>query len=239
MAFPEEFTFRSEIVHEARITVTGMRDAYHDELDNLTVRLVEMTRLVRSAMSRATTALLDADLHLSESVISQDEEVNRLYAEVETSIYELMATQQPVAVDLRTVITALRMAADLERMGDLAEHIAKIARMRHPESAIPAELRDTIVEMDQVAERLITKTGTCIATRDVELSKELEADDDAMDMLHRRLFRVLLSPKWDHGIEAAIDITLAGRYYERYADHAVRVARDVVYLVTGSRDGEE
>jgi phosphate transport system protein len=212
-----------------------MRDAYHEELDSLTDRLVEMTRLVRSAMSKATTALLDSDLQLAENVISKDEEVNQLYKEIEIAIFELMATQQPVAVDLRMVVTALRMAADLERMGDLAEHIAKIARMRHPESAIPPELRDTIVEMDQIAERLITKTGTCIATRDVETAMELDADDDAMDKLHRRLFRVLLSKEWAHGIEPAIDITLAGRYYERYADHAVRVAHDVVYLVTGDR----
>ncbi|GAA4560653.1 phosphate signaling complex protein PhoU [Planotetraspora kaengkrachanensis] len=216
-----------------------MRDAYHEELESLTDRLVEMTRLVRSAMSRGTTALLDADLQLAESVISQDNEVDRIYNEIESSIYELMALQQPVAVDLRTVVTALRMASDLERMGDLAEHIAKIARMRHPVSAIPAELRDTIVEMGAIAENLITKTGSCIASRDIELAKELEEDDDAMDRLHRRLFRVLLSDDWDHGVEAAIDVTLAGRYYERYADHAVRVARDVVYLVTGSRTDDE
>jgi phosphate transport system protein len=213
-----------------------MRDAFHDELNALTERLVEMTRLVRSAISRATTALLDADLQLAESVISQDAEVDRIYADLETSIYELMATQQPVAVDLRTAITALRMGSDLERMGDLAEHVAKIARMRHPESAIPAEVRDTILEMGQIAERLITKTGTCIIGQDIELAKELETDDDQMDRLHRRLFRVLLSKDWQHGVEPAIDITLTGRYYERYADHAVRVARDVVYLVTGSRD---
>ncbi|MEU8265564.1 phosphate signaling complex protein PhoU [Sphaerisporangium sp. NPDC049002] len=213
-----------------------MRDAFHEELNALTDRLVEMTSLVRSAISRATTALLDADLQLAESVISQDEEVNRLYAEIETSIFELLATQQPVAVDLRIAITALRMGGDLERMGDLAEHVAKIARMRHPDSAIPPEVRDTILEMGQIAERLITKTGSCIATHDVELAKELDDDDDAMDRLHRRLFRVLLSKDWAYGIEPAIDITLTGRYYERYADHAVRVARDVVYLVTGSRE---
>ncbi|MFC4590642.1 phosphate signaling complex protein PhoU [Sphaerisporangium corydalis] len=212
-----------------------MRDAFHDELNALNDRLVEMTSLVRSAISRATTALLDADLQLAESVISQDAEVNRLYAEIETSIFELMATQQPVAVDLRVAITALRMGGDLERMGDLAEHVAKIARMRHPDSAIPPEVRDTILEMGQIAERLVTKTGSCIANHDVELAKELDDDDDAMDRLHRRLFRVLLSKDWAHGIEPAIDITLTGRYYERYADHAVRVARDVVYLVTGSR----
>jgi phosphate transport system protein len=212
-----------------------MRDAYHEDLDSLTDRLVEMTRLVRSAISRATTALIDSDLQLAESVISRDEEVNHLFAEIEASIFELMATQQPVAVDLRVAITALRMGADLERMGDLAEHVAKVARMRHPDSAIPPQLRDTIVEMGSIAERLVTKAGTCIAGRDVQLAAELESDDDAMDRLHRRLFRVLLDKDWPHGVEAAIDITLIGRYYERYADHAVRVARDVVYLVTGSR----
>ncbi|MFB9253703.1 phosphate signaling complex protein PhoU [Sphaerisporangium melleum] len=212
-----------------------MRDAFHDELNALTQRLVQMTHLVRSAISRATTALLDADLQLAESVISQDAEIDRLYKELEAAIFELMATQQPVAVDLRTAITALRMGGDLERMGDLAEHVAKIARMRHPDSAIPPELRDTILEMGQIAERLVTKTGSCIANQDVDLAKELDDDDDAMDRLHRRLFRVLLSKNWTHGIEPAIDITLTGRYYERYADHAVRVAHDVVYLVTGDR----
>ncbi|MEU4542317.1 phosphate signaling complex protein PhoU [Nonomuraea dietziae] len=212
-----------------------MRDAYHEELDSLTDKLVEMTRLVRSAISRATTALLDADLPLAESVISHDEEIDRIFADIEASIYELMARQQPVAIDLRMVITALRMGTDLERMGDLAEHVAKVARLRHPESAIPPEIRSTIVQMGQIAENLITKAGSCVASRDVEAAMELEQDDDAMDRLHRRLFKEILHKDWKHGVEPAIDITLIGRYYERYADHAVRVARDVVYLVTGSR----
>ncbi|MEU6743206.1 phosphate signaling complex protein PhoU [Streptosporangium sandarakinum] len=212
-----------------------MRDLYHEELDALTDRLIEMTRLVRSGISRATTALLDSDLQLAESVISQDEEVDRLFAEMEASIFELMARQQPVAVDLRMIIAALRMGTDLERMGDLAEHVAKVVRLRHPESAIPPELRATILEMGQVAERLVTKTGSCIASRDVEAAMEMHGDDDAMDRLHRRLFKTLLADDWRHGVEPAIDVTLIGRYYERYADHAVRVANDVVYLVTGSR----
>ncbi|GAA2827335.1 phosphate signaling complex protein PhoU [Nonomuraea rubra] len=212
-----------------------MRDAYHEELDALTDKLVEMTRLVRSAISRATTALLDADLQLAESVISRDEEVNAVFADVEGSIFELMARQQPVAVDLRMVITALRMGTDLERMGDLAVHVAKVARLRHPDSAIPPELRSTILEMGQIAENLVTKAGSCVASRDVESAMELEQDDDAMDRLHRRLFRNILAKDWQHGVEPAIDITLVGRYYERYADHAVRVAQDVVYLVTGAR----
>ncbi|MEU7900016.1 phosphate signaling complex protein PhoU [Nonomuraea sp. NPDC049152] len=213
-----------------------MRDAYHEDLDSLTDKLVEMTRLVRSAISRATTALLDADLPLAESVISHDEEIDRIFSDVEASIYELMARQQPVAIDLRMVITALRMGTDLERMGDLAEHVAKVARLRHPESAIPPEIRSTILQMGQIAENLITKAGACVASRDVEAAKELEADDDAMDRLHRRLFKEILDKDWKHGVEPAIDITLIGRYYERYADHAVRVAGDVIYLVTGSRN---
>ncbi|GGT33286.1 phosphate signaling complex protein PhoU [Nonomuraea spiralis] len=212
-----------------------MRDAYHEELDLLTGKLVEMTRLVRSAISRATTALLDADLQLAESVISRDQEVNATFADIESSIFELMARQQPVAVDLRMVITALRMGTDLERMGDLAVHVAKVARLRHPDSAIPPETRSTIVEMGQIAENLVTKAGSCVASRDVESALELEQDDDAMDRLHRRLFRNILAKDWQHGVEPAIDITLIGRYYERYADHAVRVAGDVVYLVTGTR----
>ncbi|NUR84587.1 MAG: phosphate signaling complex protein PhoU [Nonomuraea sp.] len=212
-----------------------MRDAYHEELDSLTDKLVEMTRLVRSAISRATTALLDADLQLAESVISRDAEVNAVFDQIETSIFELMARQQPVAVDLRSVITALHMGTDLERMGDLAVHVAKVARLRHPESAIPAEVRSTILEMGQIAENLVTKAGSCVATRDVDMALELEQDDDAMDKLQRRLFRSVLHKDWEHGVEPAIDLTLIGRYYERYADHAVRVAADVVYLVTGSR----
>ena len=215
-----------------------MRDAYHEELDSLTDSLVEMTRLVRSALARAVTALLDADLRLSEEVISGDEHVNEIDAAIEATVFDLMARQQPVAGDLRTLITALRMSGDLERMGDLAVHIAKTARRRHPESAVPPELQAVVLEMGQIAERMIAKTGSVIASQDVEMGLELDADDDRMDRLHRRLFDILLSPRWKHGVEPAVDIILVGRYLERFADHAVHVAENVVYLVTGQRPEE-
>ncbi|WP_283138764.1 phosphate signaling complex protein PhoU [Rhizohabitans arisaemae] len=211
-----------------------MRDTYHDELDALTHRLVEMAALVRSAMADATTALLDADLRTAEAVISGDTEVNRLFTEIEASILELMARQQPVARDLRMVITALRMATDLERMGDMAEHVAKIARLRYPDSAVPPELHPAIREMGRIAEGLVAKAGSVVRTRDVATALELETDDDAMDGLHRELLTRLLAKDWPHGVEPAVDVTLTGRYYERYADHAVRIAQSVVYLVTGS-----
>jgi len=215
-----------------------MRDAYHEDLDSLSHKLVEMTRLVRSAMARATTALLDADLRLAEEVISGDEHVNKIDAEIEETVYDLMARQQPVAGDLRTLITTLQMSGDLERMGDLSVHIAKTARRRHPESAVPPELQSTVLEMGQIAERMVAKAGSVIASKDVEMGLELDTDDDQMDALHKRLFTILLNPSWKHGVEPAIDITLAGRYFERFADHAVHVAEDVVYLVTGQRPEE-
>ena len=210
-----------------------MRQQFAEELRGVTEQLVEMTRLVGSAMQRATTALLDADLVLAESVIAADEKVDEINAAIEEQALSTIARQAPVATDLRLLVAGLRMSADLERMGDLARHVAKVARMRYPESAVPAELRDTILEMGQVAERLVAKTGSIIASRNIAAAAELETDDDIMDRLHRSLFTKLLDDDWEYGIEPAIDITLIGRYYERYADHAVSVARRVVFLVTG------
>lgn len=210
-----------------------MRDAYHEELTSITDQLVEMTRLVRSGISRATTALLDADLQVAEGVIEGDKTVDRLNHDIESLAFDLMARQQPVARDLRTLLTALRMSGELERMGDMATHVAKLARLRHPVSPIPPELHATMLEMGQIAERIVAKAGSVIASRDVATALELEGDDDQMDTLHRRLFGVLFSPEWKHGVEPAVDVSLCGRYYERYADHAVSVARRVIYLVTG------
>jgi phosphate transport system protein len=212
-----------------------MREQFHEELDGLSDRLVEMTRLVGSAIGRATTALLDADLALAEGVIAGDQAIDALQVGLEEQSLTLLARQAPVATDLRLIVTGLRMSADLERMGDLARHVAKLARMRYPESAIPAELRATILQMGQVAERIVAKTGSVIASRDLTIAGELETDDDVMDSLHRDLYAVLLDDEWEHGVETAVDVTLCGRYYERFADHAVSVAQRVTFLVTGHR----
>jgi len=213
--------------------VHGLREQFETDLQSITDDLVEMTHLVGSAMGRATTALLDADLTLAESVIEADEHVDTLRTDLDERALVLIARQAPVATDLRTLVTALRMSADLERMGDLARHVAKLARLRYPSSVIPAELRGTILEMGQIAERLVVKAGSIIAQRDIKAAAQLETDDDEMDALHRGLFSLLMAPDWKHGVETAVDVTLCGRYYERYADHAVAVARRVVYLVTG------
>jgi phosphate transport system protein len=144
-----------------------------------------------------------------------------------------MARQQPVAIDLRTLVTSLRMSADLERMGDLAHHVAKQARMRYPNSAVPTELVPIITAMGSVADKLVDKLSSVMEHRDTVRALEIESDDDEMDKLHRDLIVVLLSKDWNYGVETAIDMTLLGRYYERFADHAVSIARRVYFSVTG------
>lgn len=210
-----------------------MRDAYHEDLGAIDTALVELTELVGTAIDRATTALLSADRAAAESVISGDDAVDALYHQIEGRALDLLARQQPVAGDLRTLVASLRMVSDLERTGDYAVHIAKVARRRYPTPAVPPELHVIVAEMGAAAARIVAKAGRVIADRNMAVAAELEADDDVMDELHRRLFAVLLDDDWPHGIEAAIDVTLTGRYYERLADHAVSVARQVAYLVTG------
>lgn len=215
-----------------------MRDLYHEQLDSVGHTLVEMTELVGQALERATRALLEADLGLAEAVISADDAVDALYRELDVRTLDLMARQQPVAGDLRTLMTSLRMSADLERMGDLARHIAKVARMRYPDCAVPDELRDTVAEMGRIGVELAERVGRVVEGKDVEAARELEAEDDAVDRLHRAVFRSLLSHESPYTIEMAIDLTLISRYYERFADHAVSVGNRVVFMVTGVHDAE-
>ncbi|MFM8204864.1 MAG: phosphate signaling complex protein PhoU [Actinomycetales bacterium] len=213
--------------------MTWLRSAFQDELDGVTSTLVELSSIVSGAIDKATHALLTADLAEAEEVIAADDRVDNLQHELDARIIDIIARQQPVASDLRALVTALRMSADLERMGDMAHHVAKITRLRHPNGAVPSELLLTIEEMGKVAKIIADKAGAVIASRDIDKALEVERDDDEMDKLHRKLFTTLLSDDWKHGTETAIDITLIGRYYERFADHAVSVARRVYYLVTG------
>jgi len=219
--------------HDVRVEGIPMRQDYYEQLDTISDDLVRLTRLVGSAMNLATQSLMDADLRLAESVIAADADVDQVSADVEQKCSDVIALQAPVATDLRIVIGALRISASLERMGDLAEHVAKQARMRYPSVAIPTEVRSVFAEMGGIAEAIVSKTGAVIASKDVGLAADIARHDEEMDRLHRELFTVVLSPSWKHGIESAIDVTLLSRYYERFADHAVSVTRRVVNIVTG------
>jgi len=189
--------------------------------------------MVSDSMAKATRAISEKNLSLAEEVITNDEKIDTVQHDLDARIIDIIARQQPVASDLRALVTALRMSADLERMGDLAHHVAKVVRLRHPAGAVPDQILGLIESMGVTAEKIATKTGVVISTRDVALAAQVEKDDDEMDLLHRQLISALIAPTWEHGVETAIDLTLLGRYYERYADHAVSVARRVIFLVTG------
>jgi phosphate transport system protein len=210
-----------------------VRDAYQDQLDRLAAGLADMCNLVADALDRATRALLRADLQLAEQVIADDTRIDDLRTAAEEQAFSLLVLQSPVATDLRIVVSGLHAASDIERMGDLAAHIAEAARRRHPELVMPAEVAPYFAEMGRVGSALAHMAGEVIRTQDPVRARQIEADDDAMDDLHRHLFTVLVGPAWTHGVSPAVDITLIGRFYERYADHAVTLGRRVVYVVTG------
>ena len=210
-----------------------MRVEYNAELEDVSRVLVAMADAVREAMQQATNSLLTADADLAQQVIVGDAVVNGHHQLVEDRVYGLLARQAPVAYDLRLLFSALHIAADLERMGDLAKHVAKIGLRRHPFPAVPAEINSVVREMADVAYRIAGKISFILTIPDAADAASLEADDDAMDRLNEGLFVVLLGAAWQHGVESAIDGAMLGRFYERYADHAVNAGRRMYFLLTG------
>jgi len=211
-----------------------IRSAYQDELDGVSQSLVDLTNMVTASVVKASKAVQSADLALAEEVIASDVKIDDFQHELDARIIDIIARQQPVASDLRALVTAMRMSADLERMGDLAHHIAKVARLRYPDRAIPEALVLPFTEMGHVAEKLSIMVAGVITTRDTEMALQVEKDDDEMDDLHKKVISTIINESSGLSIETAIDLTLLGRYYERYADHAVSVARRVYFLVTGT-----
>ncbi|EME51445.1 phosphate signaling complex protein PhoU [Amycolatopsis decaplanina] len=214
-----------------------MREAYHVELEQLAENLASMSLQVADAMERATRALLEVDLGLAEQVISDDAKVDDARAECEEQAYALLALQAPVATDLRTVLAAIHAAESLERMGDLALHVAKAARRRHPDPVLPEAVRGDFAKMGEVGVHLARQVEQVIKSKDIEAARTIESDDDEVDEIHKHLFTVIMDRNWDHGVAAAVDVTLLGRFYERFADHAVSVARRMIFVVTGKMPG--
>lgn len=210
-----------------------MRDAYSDQLDAIRGDLVAMAQMVQTALNRATASLLEGDASIAEDVISADGQIDAMVEKLEDQSFELLSLQNPVAGDLRMLVSSLRMVSEFARMGDLAVHIAKITRLRTPEVAVPDEVVPVIARMATVAELMVAKVEYVIANSDVAAAHELEEIDDEIDKLRRKSFRELLGSEWAHGVEPAVDVALLGRYYERIADHAVSIAERVVFLVTG------
>jgi phosphate transport system protein len=210
-----------------------MRETFHSELDALIGDLASTTRLAGQMMTNAAVALHHGDLELAESVISSKGQLKARCQDMGQRCLTLLALQAPVATDLRMVVAAVHVVHDLQRMSDLAQHIAKIARMKHRTVPIPGDVRPVFARMSVLATDLARDAATAIESRDPLSADRLARDDDEVDALRRRTFQILFSEDWSHGVEPAVDAALIGRYYERFADHAVAIARQVSFLATG------
>jgi phosphate transport system protein len=210
-----------------------VREKFQSDLVEISGLLVELADEGRTAIRRATGALLHSDAQTAQAVVTEDAQIDAHYRQVEEKVYDVIALQAPVASDLRLVLTSLHIAADVERMGDLAAHVAKTGLRRHPAPAVPDELTELVKDMARVADQIAGKISRVLSTPNVARATELERDDDAMDELHRQLLQAIISPDWPHGVEAAVDMALLARFFERYADHAVNASKHVLYLITG------
>jgi phosphate transport system protein len=210
-----------------------VRTAFHQELDDLTAAISQMCGSAGLSMEHATQALLQADLLLAEQVISDHEAIVQRARKTEEQALRVLALQAPVAGDLRAVVGALKNIADVDRMGALALHIAKLTRRRHPDEVLPEEVKGYFTEMGRIAVDMGGTIKVVVLSKDAHRAGQLADDDDDMDQLHRHLFSVLMDREWKHGVAAAVDVTLLGRYYERFADHAVEIGRRVIFQATG------
>ncbi len=210
-----------------------MRTLFYERLSALSTQVGEMCGLAADAMEHATQALLGADLSVAEQVITDHQHITAMNREAEDRALKLLALQQPVASDLRTIVRSLHVGADIERMGALAVHVATISRRRHPECAVPEEVRGRFAEMSSRAVQLARTAQTVLVSRDPVKAARLRDEDDAVDADHRHLFTLLIDCKWQDGISSAVDVALLGRFYERFADHAVEIGRRVVFEATG------
>ncbi|MFD3704122.1 phosphate signaling complex protein PhoU [Nocardia sp. NPDC058658] len=216
-----------------------MRVIYNEQMADLANLLGEMAGLAGQAMEQATQSLLQADLGLAEQVIGEQDRISVMITEAEEKAFALLALQAPVAGDLRQVVSAIQIVADVNRMGALALHVAKVTRRRHPAHALPESVNGYFAEMGRIAVNMGAGAKEVLETRDPERAAQLNQDDEAMDDLHRHLFTLLMDRDWKYGVAAAVDVTLLGRYYERFADHAVEIGRRVIFLVTGVLPADE
>ncbi|MGQ2915551.1 phosphate signaling complex protein PhoU [Microbacterium aurantiacum] len=210
-----------------------MREVFHQSLEDVQNRLVEISELVTIAIDKATRAFGTSDVALAEEVIDADAVIDEKALALDEMAIEILARQQPVARDLRIVVSALRMSASLERMGDIAEHIAQLTRMRFPERAIPKGLKSTFLKMGDLDVEVARRLTELLRTQELALVEEIRNADDDLDDLHVAVFEKVLSDSWQGEAAATVDATLASRYHERFADHAVSVAKKVAYLSTG------
>ena len=211
-----------------------MREVFQTELKEVQDRLVEIAGDATRIMEQASTAFIKSDVTLADQALASADAIHEKALSLDESVIRILARQSPVARDLRILVSALRISASLERMGALAGHIAQIARFRYPGSAIPAALLPTFEEMGKLDLELGKKVVTLLKNTDVDLAKEIQAEDARVDELHRQVFDIVLSDDWKENAMFTVDVTLASRYHERFADHVVDISAKVSYLTTGA-----
>jgi phosphate transport system protein len=211
-----------------------MREVFQQELREVRDRLVQIAELVEETIQQATTAFGTSDVALAEQVIDAGERVDQMAAELDELSIDILARQQPVASDLRLMVGALRMSASLERMADLAQHIAQLARYRYPESAIPQGLRKTFAKMGGIDTQMAEKLVELLREPDQRLIDEIRDLDDDLDELHAKVFEKVLSDKVNADAVGVVDATLASRYHERFGDHAVHITKQINFFLSGA-----
>ncbi|MEO0023935.1 MAG: hypothetical protein RL196_376 [Actinomycetota bacterium] len=211
-----------------------MREVFQTELSDVQARLVEISESVTHIMEKASAAFLQSDVALADEAIALAESNESRALALDELVIRILARQSPVARDLRILVSALRMSASLERMGALAGHIAAIARYRFPGSAVPASLRPTFEEMGRLDIELARRVSVLLKNTDVDLARLIQAEDARVDELHRNVFDIVLGDSWKENAVYTVDVTLASRYFERFADHVVDISTKVSYLTTGT-----
>lgn len=209
------------------------REVFQQELREVQERLVEIATDVTRIMQSASHAFTKSDVALADQAISLAELTGDKALALDELVIRILARQSPVARDLRILVSALRISASLERMGALAGHIAQIARFRYPGSAIPESLRATFVEMGVLDLALANKIVKLLADPDVDVARSIQAEDERVDELHRQVFDTVLGDDWKENAVFTVDVTLASRYHERFADHVVDISSKLSYLTTG------
>ncbi len=210
-----------------------MRELFQQELKELQDDLVEIAGLVHQQMADAVTAFNKSDVELAESVIARDDQIDSAVKELDEQAIAILARQSPVADDLRLVVSALRISSSLERMGDMAEHLAQLARYRFPDKVVPKSIRPIFKDMGKLDVQMAAMLVELLTTNDLALAAKIRDEDDRVDALHLSVFENVLSEGWSAGTETTVDATLASRYLERFADHAVSISKKVTYLATG------
>jgi phosphate transport system protein len=210
-----------------------MREVFQQELREVQDRLVEIADFVAVSIEHATTAFNESNVSLAETVIADDSKIDNAALELDELAINILARQQPVARDLRIVVSALRISASLERMGDMSEHIAQLARYRFPDKVVPKSLRPTFKDMGALDVEIARKLVELLKTEDLKIAEDIRNEDDKVDALHLSVFDKVLGETWKGEAIDTVDSTLASRYHERFADHAVSIAKKVQYLATG------